>query len=359
MGHKYKLAHPIFIISVSTLIINDFYLKHTFHNYFTGKLSDFVGLFAFPFFWTIIFPKRIKGIHLFTIAVFLYWKSEFSQPFIDFINLFGLKTFRTVDYTDYVSLISVLLSYYVVQKPFRFEVMPFFQRLLYFTSLLAFVATTQKREKPAYGDDFKTIDILNQGNKKLTAVIEFKYAASMLQKDSSLNNEFNRNDTIELASGASQRLILPIKLGDSAKFPDNFKITVLNDLGTEVKIYNKALFLKNVDTIYNKNGRSEYSDYWSLAIGEKMPEELVANKIYGRWETIASSKKQHSFEIRKDYYYDVAPNSEVGKWIVQDSTIKISYNKKRTEGRVLKLDEKNLTIKWDGGQTLKYKKVYN
>lgn len=41
------LASPGFLISLSLLLCNDFVLKPTFSNQFTGKLSDFAGLFAF------------------------------------------------------------------------------------------------------------------------------------------------------------------------------------------------------------------------------------------------------------------------------------------------------------------------
>ncbi len=44
------LVSPLFIFVLFLLIINDFFLKAAFHNTFTGKLSDFSGLFIFPIF---------------------------------------------------------------------------------------------------------------------------------------------------------------------------------------------------------------------------------------------------------------------------------------------------------------------
>ncbi|PKO16956.1 MAG: hypothetical protein CVU39_06975 [Chloroflexi bacterium HGW-Chloroflexi-10] len=41
--------HPAIIISILILLVNDHLLKHTMPSWFTGKLSDFAGLFFFPF----------------------------------------------------------------------------------------------------------------------------------------------------------------------------------------------------------------------------------------------------------------------------------------------------------------------
>ena len=41
------LGSPGFLIGLSLLLTNDFVLKEQFHNGFTGKLSDFAGLFVF------------------------------------------------------------------------------------------------------------------------------------------------------------------------------------------------------------------------------------------------------------------------------------------------------------------------
>lgn len=359
MERKYKLAHPVFILSVIILIVNDFYLKQTFHNTFTGKLSDFVGLFAFPFFWSILFPAKTKGIHILTGLLFLFWKSEFSQPLIDLINQTGLNTFRTVDYTDYIALVSVFLSYYVLQIPFRFKAQSAFRKFLFLISIFSFVATTQKRDAPTRQDNFKSIDITNQGNKKLTAIIHFEYPAVILKKDSTLNNEFNRNDTVSLMPGKSERIITPIMMGDSLKFPDHFKIVVLNEKGKEVKIYDRDLFFKSADTTYYKNGQSEYADFWSIKIGEKIPETLAAHTLFGRWKTLASYKKHHTFEIREQYYYDVDPDSDIAKYEIQDSIITIAYPKIKRTGRVKKLDGRSLTVKWDDKGTLRYEKLYD
>ncbi len=358
MGHKNKLGHPLFIFSILLLIINDFYLKYTFHNSFTGKLSDFVGLFAFPFFWSIVFPKRVKTVHFITLILFLFWKSEFSQPLIDYINLSGLKTFRTVDYTDCMALGSILLSYWIIREPFHFNSKPIFKKLLFGLSLFAFVATTQKKDAPTYEDGFKSIDVYNQGSKKLKLIVDFKYSEQLLKEDSPLNNEFNRIDTLDLPAGGSERIITPILQVDSANFPINFKITVLDSLGNKLKVYSKETFLKAATVDYKSEFGDEYSSSWSLIVGDKIPDKLKVYKIYGRWKTESSVKRMHTFEIREQYYYDVDPDSDLAKYEIQDSSIIISYPKMRRQGKIVELDSRNLTIKWEDKGMLKYHKLY-
>ena len=43
------LSHPFTLTSIGLLILNDHFLKHIFPSALTGKLSDFAGLFFFPF----------------------------------------------------------------------------------------------------------------------------------------------------------------------------------------------------------------------------------------------------------------------------------------------------------------------
>src|SRR5687768_980006 len=42
------LFHPLTLVSVLVLVLNDHYLKAAFPSALTGKLSDFAGMFAAP-----------------------------------------------------------------------------------------------------------------------------------------------------------------------------------------------------------------------------------------------------------------------------------------------------------------------
>jgi hypothetical protein len=43
-------AHPIPLTAVALMAINDHWLKYSYPSWFTGKLSDFAGVFYFPIF---------------------------------------------------------------------------------------------------------------------------------------------------------------------------------------------------------------------------------------------------------------------------------------------------------------------
>lgn len=44
------LCHPVFVLGLATLIVNDHYLKRVQPGWVTGKLSDFAGLIVAPIF---------------------------------------------------------------------------------------------------------------------------------------------------------------------------------------------------------------------------------------------------------------------------------------------------------------------
>lgn len=112
---KQKLGHPVFLLSVLLLLLNDWLLKPALHNALTGKLSDFAGLFAFPFFLSAFFPAYKKTIHIATALLFVWWKSEWSQPFIHMLHIYHLPVHRVVDGTDNIALVSIPASFLIFQ----------------------------------------------------------------------------------------------------------------------------------------------------------------------------------------------------------------------------------------------------
>lgn len=142
------LTSPPFLISLFLLLLNDFYLKAAFHNAFTGKLSDFCGLFIFPIFWSVLFPARKQTVYILTALFFIYWKSRYSDPFIQLFNEYIFTIQRTVDLTDLFALMVLPLSWYVQSLP---------QKRTYFNPQLAallvffsFCATSKPRPPSIY-----------------------------------------------------------------------------------------------------------------------------------------------------------------------------------------------------------------
>ncbi len=145
------LFRILFLLSVSVLLMNDLYLKYEYHNFLTGKLSDFTGLFAFPYFFSCFFPKKIKPIYIFSGILFVIWKSQYSQPIFDFVNSIGIGIHRTVDYTDLVALLILPISYlYWNSKSHQFiQTKKYLNPLIIGICCFAFVATSVPNKEGA------------------------------------------------------------------------------------------------------------------------------------------------------------------------------------------------------------------
>ena len=105
------------LISLALLLLNDFYLKATYGNWLTGKLSDFAGIFLVAVLGCILFPQRKGIVSVAVVAFFVYWKSSFSEPFIATLNAWGAPGFRrVVDYTDLVALSMVAFAWFVASR---------------------------------------------------------------------------------------------------------------------------------------------------------------------------------------------------------------------------------------------------
>lgn len=132
-----------FLICLFLLLLNDFYLKGAFHNMLTGKLSDFCGLFIFPIFWSVFFPKRKLAVFLLTGLLFVLWKSEYSASFITFFSSAFFPIQRVVDPTDLLALLVLPLAWYSLNiRTLNFNLNPSFIAILAF---FAFCASSAPR----------------------------------------------------------------------------------------------------------------------------------------------------------------------------------------------------------------------
>lgn len=143
-----NLLSPLFIVCLVLLIVNDFFLKAAFHNMFTGKLSDFCGLFIFPIFWSVVFPKQKLSVFILTGVMFVFWKSEYASGLIEVLNMFNIQ--RTIDPTDLIALPVLLLGWFHINN--RPQVLPGNSVLARSASLFigvvtifSFFATSQQR----------------------------------------------------------------------------------------------------------------------------------------------------------------------------------------------------------------------
>jgi hypothetical protein len=146
------LLHPVFIISLAILLLNDFYWKYAYGNWLTGKLSDFAGMIVLPIFLTALFPRFSKsGVVIFSVLFFVWWKSPLSQPLLDFFKTFlQISLHRTIDYSDLLALITLPLLFKM--QPWQYGVNQRWQKSISYLSgsvaFFALCATSPARHLP-------------------------------------------------------------------------------------------------------------------------------------------------------------------------------------------------------------------
>ena len=134
MKRKDLTFNSYFVIGLTVLILNDFYLKYEYGNFVTGKLSDFAGLLIFPMFIAAIIPNLRKSVSIITGIGFVIWKLPLFTPVVDLINQLPFVTIhRVIDYSDYMALLILPLSHYLINnhefKP-TIKLSSFFRALL-------------------------------------------------------------------------------------------------------------------------------------------------------------------------------------------------------------------------------------
>lgn len=142
------LLHPAFILSLACLLVNDIYLKYEYHNWLTGKLSDFAGLFVLSVFLSAFFYRHTVLIYVGITIFFIWWKSPLSQPLIDLLNRsLDLSFNRTIDYTDLLAIPFIFVAGLLKPPVYNFSLAN--RVAIYFVStvcLIAFCSTSYYRK---------------------------------------------------------------------------------------------------------------------------------------------------------------------------------------------------------------------
>ena len=106
------LTSPPFVLAIATLLVNDWLLKPIFGTWWTGKLSDVAGLFAFAVFWCALAPARRTLVVALTAIGFALWKSPLTDAPLAAWNALGIWPLaRVVDYTDWLALAMLPLAW--------------------------------------------------------------------------------------------------------------------------------------------------------------------------------------------------------------------------------------------------------
>ncbi len=300
----YKLQHPLFLFAVILLLCNDFYLKNLFGNTLTGKLSDFTGLFAFPFFFSCIFTTWKKIIHIATLFLFVWWKSSVSQPFIDFINGFGIPIGRVVDFTDNVALLSVVISYFIFIKDFNYRaIKPIWQFSIMILTAFSFTATSlAPRTVVNYAsvDKIYTFDmpmetLIERFNALQKKAIEKMSYMGVFDEETGVfysNNKYK--DTLAYIIDIKKydyldTIFISNYLSDIQIYRESDTITILKLMNVAIIELSHQSEVKKIDSVNIYNARDRYPyPVWSTAL-------LVADTVN---ESKLQKKAVNEFEKR-------------------------------------------------------------
>ena len=296
------LLHPLFLTSLALLLLNDFYLKYEFHNWFTGKLSDFAGLFVFAIFFIAIFPIHKKKIIISAALFFIWWKSSYSNSFIALLNeTLPLQVERTVDYTDLIALLVLSFAFLLKNSCYK----PSYLRslavyLVAGISFFSFCATsmvphlyyTPYRENEVWFDEkfyssFSKNEILEKlsGGKNNFKIDSVRYY-SVLKGDSLYYRIKNRLETagqwIPTANNDDSSLFVK-KTGRTFYVIPEYVLDKDTLYNMEVEIYPSGkkkkptkVEIKSFQTSYNKNrgfyyksdSQKEYKKYFKALLGK-------------------------------------------------------------------------------------------
>ena len=278
--NKFLLLNYVFVVSIILLFINDHFLKLHFHNWFTGKFSDFLGMIIFPLFLAYIF-RRLRTFSIFiSFVLFIFWKSPFSEGFIDFYNhISPIAVARVVDYTDFIAFIFLVIPFLLIKydsllQPFKIrKINP---ALVLVPSVFVMMATSPP---PYYrfGSDglvsFQDYSFKMQKNKK-EALDELKNRNILFKKDTlmiirrnNISSEsliMNGTDlkTLEVDKEILKKelerkirfydyyIIDSLKIGDETLKDIRFELEEINK--SKIKIILKSVVLEGRNTNHKK-----------------------------------------------------------------------------------------------------------
>lgn len=252
-----------FIIGLIILLLNDFIFKTTFGNWFTGKLSDFAGLFIFPLFWVTIFPKHKNKIFFLTAIIFIYWKSSYSNGLISLWNSIGIWNInRTVDYSDIIALTILPLAYHIEtlkEKLTRIRLSPYIPLII---AAFAFMATTKEKMNTCFEDKTAVYHIKNQSRESFMSDLKSIGLDISSTKYNNTKYDDEHTEIKNLNDSISNLVILIGDFNNSDKTVDvslgcwdytNNPLRMLDEETLEnQKTYVKSLFEKKVISILSK-----------------------------------------------------------------------------------------------------------
>lgn len=122
MRNKNLILNYVFLSCLLVLFMNDHFFKFHYTSWFTGKLSDVVGIILLPMLITYIFPKLKENSVFASGLFFIFWKSPFSESFINIYNIISpIYIHRVIDYSDLMVLLLLPIPYFLIKNDHIFE----------------------------------------------------------------------------------------------------------------------------------------------------------------------------------------------------------------------------------------------
>jgi hypothetical protein len=281
------LKDNVFLAGLFILIANDSILKYSFPGLITGKLSDVAGLFVFPFFWSIFFFRYRITIYILTGFGFAFWKTPLSSELITSLNeTLGLSLYRTIDYSDLLTLLIMPVSYWHFErqagrKPsLHLQFVP--GLFIVGLSLFSFVATTLPRHVTTLNMPVDTSYVIESGKEeiisRMTPGLPGADSLQDIRNDSLFHltfftaeaSIFVKTHIHERASGKTTIQLLTIESAVVSgglffsSFNKDLKKTEAMNKSDYIKVFEK----KAVDHL-RKPGRNKQIHYWNDAVYRK------------------------------------------------------------------------------------------
>lgn len=270
-----KQIHLIYFGGLLLLFFNDWIWKYQYHNWLTGKLSDFIGLLIFPIFISLFIPKLRKAIPYIIGIGFILWKMPVANGFIDWWNNYAFFNIsRTIDYSDYIALLVLPLAYKIINSArfsqfinrVKWRTSPISTSLFTLASFFVFCSTSQVPLNYPKGD------ILIQSSYEIKHPKEY-----VLEKLDSLNIEVSIDSIYEAEFqkvGEKYYQIAYLNYGNTADTITNinFYLYTDNDNNSHLTIINMSI--KENWKLQNEKEFKRMKKYYS-----KILEEILIDRI--------------------------------------------------------------------------------
>jgi len=298
MRNRNLILNYVFISCLIVLFLNDHLFKFQYTSWFTGKLSDIVGIILLPMLLTYLFPK-LKQNSVFVAGLFFaFWKSPFSESFIKIYNTISpISIHRVVDYTDLLVLLLLPIPYFLIRNSNSF-VQFSIKKINVFAVLLPTMLVLMSTSPPPYYYHPKTGNVYFDGysvevNKPKEEIIaELKKRNINIYKDTvkiirASQHYFFRRYDIKIIEKDLQKYQQMVKFNN-----DSIRIQVLNiiDKSTDYKIDSIKIGdeqIKNITIdLQKRDDNSSVIHLYDATIDKNLDEDNVTRKIKKQYRTL-------------------------------------------------------------------------